>query len=103
LCHEVREEPAGTGGEVGLVVCKPGGRAAGETGDEAACVAAPAPAGAGRRQPAEPAASGRIVVGRLGQRQAVCASCRSASAVGAARHFRGLRGAPRPATRRPTR
>ena len=42
LRHEVREEPVGAGGEVGLVVCKPGGRAAGETGDEAACVAAPA-------------------------------------------------------------
>ena len=36
LRHEVREEPAGTGGEVGLVVCEPSGRAAGETGDEAA-------------------------------------------------------------------
>ena len=58
LRHEVREEPVGTGGEVGLGVCKLGGRAAGETGDEAACIAAPAPAGAGRRQPAEPAAAG---------------------------------------------
>jgi hypothetical protein len=34
LRHEVREEPVGAGGEVGLVVCKPGGGAAGETGDE---------------------------------------------------------------------
>jgi hypothetical protein len=58
LRHEVRGEPVGAGGEVGLVVCKPGGGAAGETRDEAACIAAPAPAGAGRRQPAEPAAAG---------------------------------------------
>jgi hypothetical protein len=58
LRQEVREEPAGTGGEVGLVVCKPGGKAAGETGDGAACATAPAPAGAGRRQPVEPASAG---------------------------------------------
>jgi hypothetical protein len=36
LRQEVREELAGTGGEVGLVVYKPGGKAAGETGDGAA-------------------------------------------------------------------
>jgi hypothetical protein len=78
LRHEVREEPAGTGGEVGLVVCKPGGRAAGETGDGAACAAAPAAAGGagvsrqGRCRPAWPAPGSirRLPAGRRGRRRA---------------------------------
>ena len=53
-----RGSRSGQGEEVGLVVCKPGGKAAGETGDGAACATAPAPAGAGRRQPVEPASAG---------------------------------------------
>ena len=64
-----------------------------------------APAGGSRPsrlQPAELAAVGRIGVGRLGRRQAVCASRQPARSVGAARHVRGLRGVSRPATRRPT-
>jgi hypothetical protein len=74
LRHEVREEPAGAGGEVGLVVCKPGGRAAGETGDEAACAAAPALAGVSRQdrcRPAWPAPGSicRLPAGRRGRRR----------------------------------
>ena len=69
LRHEVREEPVGAGGEVGLVVCKPGGRAAGETGDKAACIAASAAAGAGRRQSAGPAAAGEAGCSRRSRLQ----------------------------------
>jgi len=115
LRHEVREEPVGAGGEVGLVVCKPGGGAAGETGDEAACIAAPASAGASRRQPAGPAAAGeagcspavvcRVGVGRLGRRrrQAARAVRQPAGPAGAAQHVSGVRGAPRPAICHPMR
>jgi hypothetical protein len=51
-------KPVGTGEGVGLGVCKPGGRAAGETSGGAARPVASAPAGASRRQPAKPAPAG---------------------------------------------
>jgi hypothetical protein len=72
LRQDVREEPAGTGGEVGIVVCKPGGKAAGETGDGGAGDGGAGDGGAGvsrrsrrsRRQP-----EGSLPAGAAGARR----------------------------------